>query len=136
MPMVEAELPTTPRTVYHGHILPDFLYPELQALPVSDTTKSLDPSTSSVYVVRNPEGQIIAVAPAFVAVHADEWWIHEDVRGNPAVVRTLISGFLDMLQSQGLPYVFSNAPDEETADYLRRMGATEVGRLFLLPTKG
>lgn len=86
-----------------------------------------------ILVTEDESGRITGCVSLHTQVHFDPWWISEDQRGNPGVVRGLIRESVMLLDQLGIDHVYATIGEANVEMLAERLGFSAApGRLYLL----
>lgn len=86
-------------------------------------------------VVTEIDDRIVAAVSLHTQVHFDPWWIADEHRKNPGVVRGLLRESLSILDTVGIDHVFATVAEPAVAALAEHLGFRPApGTLYLLTT--
>lgn len=113
-------------------ILPRDEWPKLAGTELEAVWPHL-PETACVVVVEDND-RIVGCWAIYRLVHCEGAWIDPEYRGNPRVVRRLISGMANVAQAMGGHTVLTAALTEDVATMIGKLNGQELpGRHFVIP---
>lgn len=116
-----------------GLILHREEYERLKPVGMPDLSLAMRPEDLGVAIVEH-DGEIVATMSVIRVTHFESLWIDPRFRGNPKLVKELVSAGVLQAKSFGSKWVWGASDTEHMSDIIRRVGGTEVPvRSFVIP---
>lgn len=111
--------------MYDTRILPPEEWYKLNDTEAGSVYSYFDKEHTNVMVVEK-DGNIVGTWSLMPYYHAECVWIAETHRGNPAIVKRLVTGMKQMADSVGALSVITTALDDKTAKLLEHLEAEKL----------
>jgi len=117
--------------------LPAEEWHRLRGLGPFPTDAALNPDHWRVLVAEEA-GEIVGFTCLYETVHNDPWWVREDHRKNPTLLRGLLREMFTVLREYDVQFVHAVVPDllADQQALVKRFGFEEApGKLYILDTR-